>query len=569
MNNIELGSNNLRLIFSENPFHIEGIFLLPSFNRICSGLQNFIIRTPDALSDPVFLRHFDELQFDGDSLSYKLLDETGKYSVIFNIVPDDNNLKIRMNITSPVPLWLVEWKLSGFDFNEIIIPALGGQSLSDNMPEGIGLSYKYPFWWNSQFAIGMKDSEGMIIYSKDSKPELKLFRIGRENDSFAVTFGFEAPAPLNSNTLDAEFYMMGFEGDWKKGVEIYRPFLEESFKPLQYKNHPGFPDWVNDINFVLELWGARKSFTPGHTFAQMIDRLEQWKTLYPPSNTLVYLAGFAENGIDSHAPDYNPSEQCGGKDEFRKLMDAAHHMGYRIMLHTNVLAMTFTHRLYKNFRKFQVIDPFGREQTWGLDADGDWLTEPYFAYINTGYKEWGDLMEKVLGELIELYNADAVFLDQTLLAFNVSKGPNFLTGMRNHIKRMQDKFPGILFAGEGLHEQNVAVLPFAQIHGIDSLTEIHGMEGQVPWRKAHPVSTYLFGKYTKFTGHLLTRHPSNPMFNFQESAYAELGVIPVLSVYNSEQEIDLPEVHKMIDRARSLKPWSKLTISGQGILSSE
>jgi len=46
-----------------------------------------------------------------------------------------------------------------------------------------------------------------------------------------------------------------------------------------------------------------------------------------------------------------------------------------------------------------------------------------------------------------------------------------------------------------------------QIHGIDSITEVHGMEGQVAWREVHPVSSYLFGKYTKLTAHLLTKHP--------------------------------------------------------------
>ncbi|HSD63507.1 MAG TPA: DUF6259 domain-containing protein [Ignavibacteriaceae bacterium] len=525
---------------------------MSSSKKLCTGMQNFIIRTPDALSDPVFLTRFNDLQFDGNSLSYVLLDNSGEYNVKFIITTDDAGFRFRMNVTSPLPIWLVEWKLSGFNFKEVIIPALGGQSLNDNMPDGNVLSYKYPFWWNAQFVIGMNGSDGLMIHSRDDSPDLKLLRAGRENNSFSLTYGFEAPAPLKSNSLEAEFYMTGFEGGWQKGVELYRPWMEMSFNPVPFISHHGFPSWADDINFVLELWGARKSFTPGHTFAQMIERLVEWSGLYSPANTLVYLAGFAENGIDSHAPDYNPSEQCGGTEEFKKLIDTAHRMGYHIMLHTNVLAMTFSHRLYNEFRKFQVIDPFGREQTWGLDADGDWLAEPYFAYMNPGYKEWGDEMEKVLGELIERHNADAVFLDQTLLAFNVSKGPNFLIGMRNHIARMQNKFPEILFAGEGLHEQNVSALPFAQIHGIDSLTEVHGMEGQVPWRKVHPVYSYLFGKYTKFIGHLLTRHPSNPMFDFQEAAYSDLGVVPVLSLYNSNQEINIPAVHKMIDRAKSI-----------------
>ena len=133
-----------------------------------------------------------------------------------------------------------------------------------------------------------------------------------------------------------------------------------------------------------------------------------------------------------------------------------------------------------------------------------------------------------LGALIHEYGLDAVFLDQTLLAFNVSNGPNFVTGMRAHVQRLQEAFPGVLFAGEGLNEQVLPALPFVQIHGIDSIGEVHGMEGERPWRRVHPVSTALFGKFTKFVAHLLTKHPSSAEFERQEDAYAELGVVPAL-----------------------------------------
>jgi len=289
-----------------------------------------------------------------------------------------------------------------------------------------------------------------------------------------------------------------------------------------------------------------------NTFPQMIEKIKQFSSLHDPEKTLLYLPGFAENGIDSHAPDYNPSEQCGGEGEFKHLIDAAHELGYKVMIHTNVLALTYTHPLYEEFREFQVVDVFDRPQGWAMDMDGDWLTEPYFAYVNPGHTEWGDLISQTLGELISKFNLDAVFLDQTLLAFNVNKGPNFIEGMRNHIKRLQQDFPQILFAGEGLHEQNVEVLPFAQIHGIDSIAEVHGMEGQKPWKIAHPISKYFFGKYTRYTAHLLTKHPSHPMFKLQEKAYGELGVIPALCVYDNSQKIDLPEVHEMIKRANKL-----------------
>jgi hypothetical protein len=454
---------------------------------------------------------------------------------------------------------LIEWKLSGLKLNEVLVPALGGQSIKTSAPLGTALSYKYPFWWNAQFVLGSFENGGLIIRSKDKKPNLKILRVLKEEESFELTYGFEVPAPLNKKSFEAEWYLELYKGNWKQGVDIHRKWLEKTFHLKPVQEHSNYPNWANSINFILEVWGARRDrVNPAHSFDEMRERIIEFTRFYDPRKTLLYLAGFAEHGIDSNAPDYNPSIQCGGAEKFKLLVDEAHHLGYKVMIHTNVLAMTFHHRLYSEFKKYQVVDCFGRKQTWGMDMDGDWLAEPYFAYINPAYSAWGDLMEKTLGDLINKYNLDAVFLDQTLLAFNVSKGKNFLKGMRDHVKRLQQAFPGILFAGEGINEQVLPVLPMAQIHGIDSITEVHGMEGKVEWREVHPVSSYLFGKYSKLVAHLLTKHPSNPMFAFQERSYDRLGVLPALVLYTSDQHIDIPQTKAMIHRAETLKNYEEL-----------
>jgi hypothetical protein len=199
------------------------------------------------------------------------------------------------------------------------------------------------------------------------------------------------------------------------------------------------------------------------------------------------------------------------------------------MIHTNVLGMAYSHPRYADFKEHQVVDVFGRPQGWAMDIDGDWLPETFFAYMNPGVVAWSELMGAVLGELIEPFEIDAVFLDQTLLAFNVHQGPNFLVGMREHVSRLQQAYPHVLFAGEGINDYIQPVLPLAQIHGIDSIVGVHGLEGQHSYRRVHPVSAATFGKSTRLAAHLLTKHPSHPLFERQESAYAELDVLPALS----------------------------------------
>ncbi len=547
-------SSRLQLNFGGAPTSVGSIRNLATGTEICrKGALSLLVRTPRSLFDPTFLTETESFEQRDGEVRIVLADESRRYRAELVIAPTEDGLEHRLVVDAPEPIWIVEWRLTGLQLESVVLPALGGQELNRRMPADTQLTYKYPFWWNAQFALGMTRGGGIWLRSKDPRPRMSLVRVKRTNEGFNLSYGIEAEAPLTATRLEAMWYLDGFKGSWRGPVEVHRAWMEEAFGLTRLEENPYFPEWARGINFVLELWGIGKEAPePFHTFDQMIDRLKRWATMHSPAETLVYLPAFAEHGIDSNAPRYNPSIPLGGEEGFRKLVDTAHRLGYRVMAHTNVLCMTFTHELYEQFRRHQVVDAFGREQGWALDIDGDWLAEPYFAYINPGAREWGDLMEQVLGELIRNYRLDAIFLDQTLLAFNVSRGPNFMSGMREHIARLQRAFPETLFAGEGLHEQVVAPLPMAQIHGIDSITEVHGMEGRAPWRTAHPVSTSLFGPYTRFTAHLLTRHPSHHMFAFQEASYAALGVIPALCLSNSRQRMDLPAVRKMIRRAKRL-----------------
>jgi len=547
-----LSNSKTAFIFADQPDQISEIKLADGTPVGSTSRQAILIRTPAAVSEPVLLSRVSSSASGPASAELLFQDESGAWRAELQIHAAEQGLRFRLQAYAPEPIWLVEWRLSGLQFDEVIIPALGGQALSGAMPAETTLSYKYPFWWNAQFVVGKKGGGGLWLFSRDEKPDLKLLRVGRSSDGFAWTYGCEARPPFPC-TLEAEWYLDGINGGWEVAVERHQRWLEEAFdlRPLQQK--ASFPAWAREINFILELWGARRdTIAPMHTFAQMVERLQAWRGMHDPRQTLVYLPGFAMHGIDSHAPDYHPSAQCGGAAEFARLIEAAHSWGFRVMIHTNVLAMTFNHPHFPRFREHQVIDCFGRPQGWGLDMDGDWLAEPYFAYINPGVRAWGDLMVDVIGDLVRRFGIDGVFLDQTLLAFNVSRGPNFIEGMRTHIRRLQEAMPEILFAGEGMHEHLLNPLPMAQIHGIDSITEVHGMEGQLSWRSAHPVSTALFSPYCRFMAHLLTRHPSHPMFTFQESAYAKLHVIPALCLYSAAQAMDLPEVKEMIARAQQL-----------------
>jgi hypothetical protein len=529
-----------------------------------NGIASVLVRFPDSVSDPVLASELVGANSSLGHLTYALSDKDRRVHVAVTISPGEDGLRFDAEVQADKPIWNVEWTLSGLACQSILIPGLGGQELTSGMPEGMTLTYKYPFWWNAQFVIGTLEEGGVWLRTKDPSPTLRLVRTGKRQDGFALTYGWEADGPLTSRSLRGAWFLDCFSGSWEQPVDLHRAWMASAFSLKGLADNPRFPAWARDIDFVLELWGMRKDTAePHHTFEQMRHRLEEWTEMHDPRKTLVYLPGFAEHGIDSRTPSYLPSPHLGGDAGFRELMDLAHQRDFHVMIHTNVLGMTYDHPMFEAYREHQVVDVFGRPQSWGLDLDGDWLPEPYFAYINPGVEEWGALMTSLLGEVITRYGVDAVFLDQTLVAFNVSRGPNFVAGMAAHIARLQNAFPGVLFAGEGLHEQVLSGLPMAQIHGIDSIAEVHGMDAAEPWRKAHPVSTHLFHPFTRFTGHLLTKHPSHPMFAVQEAAYGELGVIPALCLYDHRQPMEMPAVHDMLRRASALRFHCSMNGAGE------
>lgn len=549
-----VSNSNLEITFRTDSFQVVSIRNKQTGRLILrDGSHRMKVRTHLETFEPYFLNVFKKVSKNKNAIQFHCTDEKSIYKTQLSVQGNNDSIEFHLKVVGKKPIWLVEWELSPLDCGEMIIPALGGQSLSSAMPAGASLTYKYPFWWNAQMVIGSEAGGGVWLYTRDTEPSFKLLRIKKQTDGFGIVFGFESDAQSDTSQLDVTWYIDGYRGSWKNPVDIHRRWMESAFNLIPYNRHPHYPKWMDDINIILEMWGiGNESPDPQHTFDDMKTRLREWRKLHPPSETLVYLPGFAERGIDSRAPDYNPSDKLGGEKKFGELTAYARKLGYRVMIHTNILAMTFTNPLFEKFKRYQVVDVFGRKLGWGLDMDGDWLAEPFFAYMNPGYKAWGEHMQNVLGNLITKYKLDGVFLDQTLLAFNVKKGPNFNKGMRSHVERLQRAFSDVLFGGEGINDYILPALPYVQIHGIDSIGEVHALDGQTSWRHAHPVSIYLMGKYTRFGAHLLTKHPSSPFFKLQEDAYERLNVIPALVLYHRKQKMDSPEVRRMLKRAKSL-----------------
>jgi len=300
----KISNKKSEIIFDENPVFIKSITNKLTGEKFClNGRQTVIIRNPLHISDPYYLFEANTLSTNGNDLQLKFTDDLGNKAVI-KVIPEEDDIRFQINVESKEPVWLAEWRISGFDFEQVIIPALGGQALTRDMIPETTLSYKYPFWWNAQFALGENKNGGMFLHLKDEDPDFKLLRVKRNEGEFELSLGFEANAPITKNTLRAEWFLDSYKGSWKKPVEKHRQWLEQKFKLVPFNEHSHFPRWAEKINFILEPWCMRKDKPePYHTFDQIKKILKEFARLHNPKETILYLPGFAENGIDSHAPD--------------------------------------------------------------------------------------------------------------------------------------------------------------------------------------------------------------------------------------------------------------------------
>ncbi|UCE07333.1 MAG: hypothetical protein JSW07_04685, partial [bacterium] len=191
-----ISNSKIKIVFDENPQFIKHIFLSDGTTVCAQGKQTILVRTAKAVSEPMLLSRRQLSDFEGNKGQIIFQDRTGNWRAELQIEAVENGIRFGITVTAPEPIWLIEWRLTSLKVDDVIVPALSGQVLTSDMPDETTLSYKYPFWWNAQFVIGKTVNGGLWLFSRDEKPNLKLLRVGKDQDGFSLTYGNEASAPL-------------------------------------------------------------------------------------------------------------------------------------------------------------------------------------------------------------------------------------------------------------------------------------------------------------------------------------------------------------------------------------
>lgn len=144
-----ISNSKIKIIFDDNPQFIKGIYLSDGTVLGAAGQQSLLVRTAAAVSEPILLSRAEPKDCADDRIEIIFQDHTGAWRAELQICSTETGIRFYLRVEAPEPIWLVEWRLSSLNFDQVIIPALGGQVLTREMPAETTLSYKYPFWWNA------------------------------------------------------------------------------------------------------------------------------------------------------------------------------------------------------------------------------------------------------------------------------------------------------------------------------------------------------------------------------------------------------------------------------------
>ncbi|NQT17675.1 MAG: hypothetical protein HQ582_33275, partial [Planctomycetes bacterium] len=424
------------------------------------------------------------------------------------------DLVVTQQCTSPAEgVWGVSWQVGDVPLDyAIIVPGRSGIRLTQSTP-GREHQFDYPMGWEAQLVICEGREGGFCVWADDVEGRFKRLIVRRSNTGWQLTLVTINFAPFDAlrSCESVAWRLNVFGGDWRVPARRYREWAEANLRPTPVADQE--PGWVKDVRaMVIMGMDAR-------VLEALAERLD-------PRQTVVYVPSWRRAGYDRDYPVYDdPLEQL------KPFVEAAHRLGFRVMLHVNYFGVDPLNPLYEKFEPYQVRSPWGKhEKQWWLWTRAE--PEIRFAYINPALKAWRDHFTGAMVELCGDYEIDALHLDQTLCVYNDHNGRidglSMIEGNVALHRQLREALPQVALSGEGLNEVTYRHEALAQRHAW-GINHADGTWDRRWLAHAHPICSYLFRPYTIINGYLGCAPPTHwQMYAAWNEAYEHWGVIPTL-----------------------------------------
>ena len=391
--------------------------------------------------------------------------------------------------------------------NEILVgyPFSGGDLFGGNTAGGMGTPLAI---------VTAADGSCVSIGTLDTMVCTKRFFFQPGEQGYRVEAIAEAPAWNQVNRWQVPGWRIMRTSSADAAVQAHYEYLDRTYRLKKWDERTDVPAWMRQVALVTTMHGQHFTGFIFNDYARQLETLRWMATQIPANRVLVFLSAWDGRYYWDY-PNYKVSDRMGGEAGFRRLIDEAHKLGFRIM---PMFGTNSANRRQPMFSKVEdavvhKVDGDVVDLNW-VDWDNDRHQEGWAAYMNLGVDSWRNWLGGRIDEMIMKYGVDAYFLDIVGGHIN-SKNGDMHEGTRKLVMELRAKHPQVPCVGEMAYDALVEFIPMFHV-GLGRM-----------------------GQYSKYFQHLSSPAPGRGSSGVHESGFGRFnrdtlslsaGAIPTLQV---------------------------------------
>jgi len=384
-------------------------------------------------------------------------------------------------------------------------------------------------------AVQQGDDAWLYVSSLDDHVRAKRFYFQPGANGYRLEAVHEVEGWLDRPRVQVPTWRIGRTPTLEAAAELHYAHLERAYGLPTWESREDVPAWLRDIALVMTLHGEHYTGYVFNDYARMAQILRWVADRIPARQVLVFVSAW-DGRYYWNYPNYRASERMGGEDGFRRLVNEAQALGFRMM---PMFGANVANRRQDAFQRVAdaatyKIDGDRFDTNW-VDWDNDRHQEGWLSYMNLGVDSWRELLTERIADTIERYGVDAYFLD-IIGGWVNNPQADMHEGARRMVAELRQRYPQVLVCGEMVYD---ALLGFIPLY--------------------HASNSRYARKYARFFSHLSHPAPGRGSSGVHESGFnrwdAETlslrpDTIPTLNVVDDTFTTYRQLMAAVIDRAK-------------------
>jgi hypothetical protein len=326
-------------------------------------------------------------------------------------------------------------------------------------------------------------------------------------------------------------------GDHEAAINEWYQMLEEERGLCTWNERNDVPDWSRKVGLVLNMHCEGWTGYVFNTFDRQLEILKWFAERIDGSQVMPFLAGWAGRYYWDD-PLYEPSEQCGGRDGLKRLVDGAHELGMHVVPMFSLISSNL-----QNTRKLGLEDAVCRT-VYGIEElcnwtgwDEDLLNDPIWHALNVGNDKFREHLFGRITDITDTFGMDGCMLDISLWLPR-DPGHDLFAGLVRLVGDLRARYDDYLVWGENGTDVHLPLLPV--------------FEGASHLPADHP-----FHRYCRTASHLFTGAPGRCSTGVFESGHSPFHVpspdsptIPTAAIVDDTLPAHAEQMEAVVKAAR-------------------